>query len=956
MRNKSLKSVSARLSVTLFLLIGSMSTSAQYYLNVYEKSGSNNQYEIANLDSVSISDVKEIDTTPVLTVLSISQSEVNLETGVSTTLSIKGYDADGVEMTLENLKWKSSNYDVASVDEKGVVRTYQSGDALIIASIGEIADTCTVIITDHVYTIDEVVKLVVDKVALNVETGYRDSLSVRGFAADGVEIQLSNIQWRSNNKSVATVNDNGVVETLKSGNALIIASLNNILDTCVVTVVDHVYTLVDVVEIAIDHKSLDVELGDVVSLSAIGLSEKGVEIPLENVLWKSSNPSVVSIDEKGVIGTHNGGDAVIVAAFGYFTDTCVVTVTCPYTIADVAMLNINKSVLNLETGDMDTLCVKGFAADGIEIPLSGIVWGTDNPTVVNINSDGVICASNEGVAHIYALLGSVSDTCTLTVKMKYTDVGLYLGVMGFNKQLYTQPVSILNPETKTRFNNFIDGMEMENGTLLCYSVDNALDALHSIAIPKNLSTVAIVTFTDGLDEGSVKKISYNPYKTRTEYLSGIKNRISSDSVAGVPVTAYSIGLRGSDVTDVASFQSALKQLASKDSYAMEVENIDGVNAKFEQIARNLNRSINYQTVPIVIPGPDDGARLRFTFDIIKDNANSQDAASSSLYIEGTFNVEVNPLRYILSDIEYHGMDSLSGPVIIGEEVDEFLKFTFEKVLTNDSTFLSKDKIKEWYLTPDSLWQKNSEFKPDQQPDIVTKISSAIIMLVLDCSSSLDADFPKVQEKAKSFINILYSSYGTDYVDLGLSVKWATVNVGAYSPEDYGDYYAWDEIETKSSYTWTNYRFRTSGDSYSNVKFSKYNTSRSYGTVDNMTTIEMSDDVARQKWGGSWRMPTKDEFTELINNCTWTWTTLNGVNGYRVTSKKFGYTDRSIFLPAAGCRSGTSLDNAGSNGYYWSSSLVTGIPYNAWTLFFSSGRYSTSSNYRNYGRSVRPVCP
>ncbi|MBO7415309.1 MAG: hypothetical protein J6T18_06405 [Bacteroidaceae bacterium] len=198
--------------------------------------------------------------------------------------------------------------------------------------------------------------------------------------------------------------------------------------------------------------------------------------------------------------------------------------------------------------------------------------------------------------------------------------------------------------------------------------------------------------------------------------------------------------------------------------------------------------------------------------------------------------------------------------------------------------------------------------------------------------------------------------GHEWVDLGLSVKWATCNVGASSPSAYGDYYAWGETSTKSSYTVENYRFRTSGNSWDNVKLSKYNTQSDRGIVDNRSTLELSDDVASQKWGGSWRMPTYEEFDELLDKCTWEWTTLNGVGGYRVTSEIPGYTDRSIFLPAAGCRDDTSLFDAGSSGYYWSGSLYTDYPYLAWDLGFDSDYHDASGYYRYGGLSVRPVFP
>ena len=189
----------------------------------------------------------------------------------------------------------------------------------------------------------------------------------------------------------------------------------------------------------------------------------------------------------------------------------------------------------------------------------------------------------------------------------------------------------------------------------------------------------------------------------------------------------------------------------------------------------------------------------------------------------------------------------------------------------------------------------------------------------------------------------------EYVDLGLSVKWATCNVGATKPEEYGDYFAWGETQPKDYYDWSTYKWCNG----SKTTHTKYNTSSSYGTVDNKTTLDLSDDAARANWGGSWRMPTKAEQDELRNNCTWTWTTQNGVNGYKVTSKSNG---NSIFLPAAGYRDGSSLYDAGSYGFYWSSSLYTGYPGSAYYLFFGSSRVDWYYDYRYYGHSVRPVCP
>ena len=173
------------------------------------------------------------------------------------------------------------------------------------------------------------------------------------------------------------------------------------------------------------------------------------------------------------------------------------------------------------------------------------------------------------------------------------------------------------------------------------------------------------------------------------------------------------------------------------------------------------------------------------------------------------------------------------------------------------------------------------------------------------------------------------------VDLGLSVCWAGWNVGASSPEGYGDYYAWGETTTKSDYGESSYQYYNSGyvNIGSNISGTRY-------------------DVARAQWGGSWRLPTKAEFQELKDRCTWTWTTYNNVNGYKVT----GPNGNSIFLPAAGNRSGTEFNFRGSGGLYWSGSLNEGSQSYAYDLYFLSGggRYVTYEG-RRFGLTVRPVC-
>lgn len=193
----------------------------------------------------------------------------------------------------------------------------------------------------------------------------------------------------------------------------------------------------------------------------------------------------------------------------------------------------------------------------------------------------------------------------------------------------------------------------------------------------------------------------------------------------------------------------------------------------------------------------------------------------------------------------------------------------------------------------------------------------------------------------------------EYVNLGLpsGLLWATCNIGAATPEDYGDYFAWGETQPKDSYDWSTYQYCNGSyntlTKYCNSASNGYN-----GFVDNLTVLEASDDAATAQWGTGWRMPTKEEWQELYQNTTHIWTTQNGVNGRLFTASN----GNSLFLPAAGYyHDGSSLFNAGSLGYYWSSSLyTTGNPYSAWYFGFGSDDWGMSHKGRDEGRSVRPV--
>ena len=183
---------------------------------------------------------------------------------------------------------------------------------------------------------------------------------------------------------------------------------------------------------------------------------------------------------------------------------------------------------------------------------------------------------------------------------------------------------------------------------------------------------------------------------------------------------------------------------------------------------------------------------------------------------------------------------------------------------------------------------------------------------------------KVETEAKQKQNY------EEAVDLGLPsrLQWASCNIGASSPEECGDYFAWGEIDPKSNY-------------------SEFNSVTHKKKIKQIVG-DANYDVATAMFGKSWKTPTKEDFEELINHCTWVWTTVNGVNGYEVT----GPNGNSIFLPATGYRDGRDV-NDGDSGEYWSSTPHKETEY-SYYLFYAGGNYYTFYNCRYVGRCVRPV--
>ena len=357
---------------------------------------------------------------------------------------------------------------------------------------------------------------------------------------------------------------------------------------------------------------------------------------------------------------------------------------------------------------------------------------------------------------LVAVLALVATLTTFTScrKPKAEDTtpakeGLYLGIVGFNSELYTMPLGLLNQDTKHNFENFVDGLSMQNGTILYHAVNTGLNSLAAAKIPENLINVSMVTFTDGLDQGSYILSDYN---SGSEYLAAVNSRINNEFIGGTNISAYSIGVRGSDVSDIDGFRNSLNKLSSDPIHnVFEVSNMNEASDKFVQIAQQLYNQSTFYNVTLKLPAQEPNTRIRFTFD------NVSDVSESQCYIEGTYIRNGN--RGQLTDIQYIGLDCMSGVAVTASTEGIFDLFLFQNLTDLNGTQISTDYVKQWnWLESTSQWQYNSEFTPSGNTQTVNEYKSAMIMLVLDCSSSLGSDFVNMKTAANGFIETLSGNY------------------------------------------------------------------------------------------------------------------------------------------------------------------------------------------------------
>lgn len=340
--------------------------------------------------------------------------------------------------------------------------------------------------------------------------------------------------------------------------------------------------------------------------------------------------------------------------------------------------------------------------------------------------------------------------------------GICLGIIGFNKDLYELPIGNLEAANIGEYTDFVNSLKLDLNTLLYYTTDYALGEIVKPKYSSDLKNAIMITFTDGLDQGSLAEQKNTSFTNSVDYVTYLGQKIASTKVNGENLQTYTLGVLGNDVSDTELFNTNLQSLASKPENATLLTDIDNINQKFNEIYDELERQTASQVIKISIPITNDGEIIRFTLDGVSD---PKDVENSSLWVQGTYNFSSKSL----TNVTYHGFSSASGSTVTGTpdpSIRQNIILSFEDCRDLNGNMLDiKDveDINQWtYIKSSSMWQRNSEMVKGENIDIEVTRTSAAVMLLIDCSLSLgEEDLEKLKMQANAFIKRLAGVQGPE---------------------------------------------------------------------------------------------------------------------------------------------------------------------------------------------------
>ncbi|MBR4166926.1 MAG: Ig-like domain-containing protein [Bacteroidales bacterium] len=728
------------------------------------------------------------------------------------------------------------------------------------------------------------------------------------------------VEWKSNHPELVSVDENGLITAIKRQAGTTVYITAKTVDggkssTCQVTVKEPSGGEVAVTGISLNQTSAELEVGKTLQLKPTITPSNATN---KSVQWTSSNSAVASVDINGLVTAKAIGTAQITAKTEDGGKTATVSITVKKASEQnvpVTGVSINMSSLSLKVGESATLTTTIAPANATN---KGVTWTTSMSSVATVTSDGVVTAKAAGTAVITAKTKDGGKTATCNVTVTYTpDPGGEVSVT----QVTISPTSVNMTVGDTKqFSVKIDPANATNQEVSWSSSDPSVASIDS----KGLVTAKAegkATITVTANDGGVSSKATVTVNNKTVPVTGVSVSPASLSMEIGGSKALSVTVSPSDATD------KTYTVTSDNTSVAEVSNgnVIAKGAGTANITVTTTDGSFQATCKVTVNKPQmtisaDPSSLAF------GDVNVDECSTKTFSISNTGKAEVKVSG--ISVPEAYSVD-VTSPFTIAVGQSKTVTVTFTPTD-------GKDYNGSITITSDA----------DNQPTVTVS------------GKGIKSSTPSGSSEA---------------VDLGLpsGLLWASCNLGASKPEEYGDYFAWGETEPyyetgyaqsessvwkkgkEAGYNWASYKW-CKGSESSLTKYSitsPQGESFGYnGFVDGKTELDPQDDAAHVHLGGKWRMPTDAEWTELRENCTWTWGTLNGVKGRLVTGKN----GNKIFLPASGNRYDAVFYNIDSWGYYWSSTVDDIYSELAWEVDFSSNKLNRIYSSRYYGHSIRPV--
>ena len=901
--------------LTVFCLSAfiSMSLRGQSYMLIHKTDGNVIEVETTEIDSISFR-VTENDPLEI----SFETPLVQLNVGETKKLSVRVNNGD-----VRDLQWSSNNENVATVKE-GVVTAMGIGTCIITARIGDVAATCQVSVKkadEHSY-----VDLGLSVMWATCNVGAENSWSYGEYYSWGETETKSNFSWSTykwcSGSSYNTLtkycynysySGNGVIDDKRTldleddaahvnwgGYWRMPTSLEmrELIDSCTWE-----WTQINGVNGYKVTSNRNGFTDKFIFMPAGGYKyEKGLDLYGSNCVYWSSTLS----DEKpiGVFGISFSSKDRNTSYYTRYQGFCVRPVRPSDKWIDKLTLELDNDELDLYVNDTFTLTAI-LKNDG-QVLDNSFIWSTDNPYVATIDANGTVIGISKGSANISVSFCGITAVCTVNVSEReshndyeYVDLGLS-ALWGTSNLGTSKPEKIGSYyswgeiETKSEFNwsTYKYAVETSDYYLTKYCYDSRYG---NDQFTDNKYVLDLSDDVAHVDRGGDWRIP-----TSSEFRELIKfctwTYTTQNGKYGYRVTSKVPGYTG---------RSLFIPIGGL------YEDTDNTNTEYGVYWSNLLHKSN----------PSYAMCLLFN--------------STAVSVGGINRMLGVPVRPVCTSDRWPGVTSVE------------LERKYITLLPHNS-YEAKVTVLSGKLDYSDLssieWSSNN-------PE-VAYVKNGVIYACLAGTTTVIAKYNDLVDSCTVEVENVFEN-GHDYVDLGLSVKWASVNVGASEPEDYGNYYSWGDITTRETYSWYYYRYAKG----SRTTLTKYCFESKQGYddfTDNKMVLDPEDDVAYVEWGGNWRMPTKDEQEELITNCDWTKTVRNGVNGFIVTSKIEGYTDRSIFIPLSGYYENSKISDRGECGYLWSNTLSEEYTSDGYNLYMESKGNGVSPAERFYGLSIRPV--